>query len=320
MLAFFCIQYIIYIVYKILYTKPLRYMEDIMDYGCQSMVGKIKSVLLKRPSEAFISQEHLNNNFEKFYYFGCPDYEKASIEYKAFEKIITDNVENVYFLPKDERAGLDSVYTHDSLKVTSKGAIYFAMAKELRSKEYLAAEEYLKSIGVPTLGYITYPGKMEGGDIVWLDERTVAIGRGYRTNDEGIIQFKELVKDIVDEVIVVPMPHGEGIDACLHLMSIISMVDNDLAVVYSKYMPVFFRELLIERGIKLIEVSDKEYDYLGSNVLALAPRVCVLLEGNPEIKQKLIDEGCNVLTYEGYEMSYRGTGGPTCLTHPIHRL
>lgn len=291
-----------------------------MEYGCQSMVGKIKSILIKRPTEAFISQENLNNNYEKFCYFGCPEYDKTLIEYETFENIIKDNVENVYYLPQDERTGLDSIYTHDPLKITSKGAIYFPMGKELRSKEYMATEEYLKSIGVPTLGYIKSPGKMEGGDVVWLDEKTVAVGRGYRTNDEGIRQFKELVKDFVDEVIIVPMPHGDGVDACLHLMSIISMVAEDLAVVYSKYMPVFFRELLISRKIKLIEVNDKEYDYLGSNVLALAPRVCVLLDGNSDIKQNLIDEGCMVYSYQGHEMSYRGTGGPTCLTCPITRI
>lgn len=291
-----------------------------MKYGCHSMVGKVESILLKRPTEAFISQENLNKTYEEFRYFGCPDYEKTLVEYEKFENIIKSNVENVYFLPQDDRTGLDSIYTHDPLKVTKKGAIYFPMGKQLRSKEFLATEEFLKSIGVPTLGYIKSPGKMEGGDVVWLDEKTVAIGRGYRTNDEGIRQFKELVKDFVDEVIVVPMPHGDGVDACLHLMSIISMVADDLAVVYSKYMPVFFRELLIDRGIKLVEVNDKEYDYLGSNVLALAPRICVLLEGNPDIKQKLVDEGCTVYTYEGHEMSYRGTGGPTCLTHPITRV
>lgn len=289
-------------------------------YGCQSMVNKIQSVLIKRPSEAFISQENLNNSYEKFRYFGCPDYEKSITEYRNFENIITENIENVYYLPKDDRTGLDSIYTHDPLKITQKGAIYFPMGKVLRSKEYEATEEILKSLGIPTLGYIKSPGKMEGGDVVWLDEKTVAIGRGYRTNDEGIRQFKELVKDFVDDFIIVPMPHGDGEDACLHLMSIISMVAEDLAVVYSKYMPVFFRELLIARGIKLIEVSDKEYDYLGSNVLALAPRVCIILDGNPEIKQKLLNEGCTVYTYEGHEMSYKGTGGPTCLTCPILRI
>lgn len=291
-----------------------------MKYGCQSMVKKIESILIKRPEEVFISQDNLNDNYEKFCYFGCPDYKKTLSEYEIFEKIIKENVENVYYLPQDDRTGLDSIYTHDPLKITSKGAIYFPMGKELRGKEFMATEEYLKSIGIPTLGYIKSPGKMEGGDVVWLSERTVAIGRGYRTNDEGIRQFEELVKDIVDEIIVVPMPHGDGVDACLHLMSIISMVSDDLAVVYSKYMPVFFRELLISRNIKLIEVNDKEYNYLGSNVLALAPRVCVLLDGNPEIKHKLVDEGCTVYSYQGHEMSFRGTGGPTCLTCPITRV
>ena len=291
-----------------------------MKYGCQSMVRKIESILIKRPEQAFISQDNLNEDYEKYCYFGCPNYEKTLAEYETFEKIIKENVENVYYLPQDQRAGLDSIYTHDPLKITSKGAIYFPMGKELRSKEFMATEEFLKSIGVPTLGYIKSPGKMEGGDVVWLDEKTVAIGRGYRTNDEGICQFKELVKDIVDEVIVVPMPHGDGVDACLHLMSIISLIADDLAVVYSKYMPVFFRELLIERNIKLIEVNDKEYDYLGSNVLALAPKVCLVLDGNPEIKQKLIHEGCTVYSYQGQELSFRGTGGPTCLTRPITRV
>ncbi len=291
-----------------------------MKYGCQSMVGKIDSILIKRVSEAFVSQDNLNRTYEDFCYFGCPDYEKAAAEYEKFEAIIKENVPHVYYLPQDERGGLDSIYTHDPLKVTSKGAIYFPMGKQLRSREYQATRAYLESIGIPTLGEIKAPGKMEGGDVVWLDEKTVAIGRGYRTNDEGIRQFKELTKDIVEEYVIVPMPHGEGEDACLHLMSIISMVDQDLAVVYSKFMPVFFRELLLERGMKLLEVDDKEYDYLGSNVLALAPRVCVVLDGNPEIRKLLEAEGCKVYAYEGQEMSYRGTGGPTCLTCPLTRL
>lgn len=290
-----------------------------MNFGCQSMVKKIDTILMKRPEAAFVSQEHLNENWEKFAYFGCPDYEKVLQEYDAFEKIVKDHVENVYFLPCDERTGLDSIYAHDSLKVTSRGAIYFPMGKALRSQERLAAEEFLKSHGVPTLGYITSPGKMEGGDVLWIDEKTVAIGRGYRTNDEGIRQFKELTKDFIDEYIIVPMPHGDGEDACLHLMSIISFVDTDKAVVYSKYMPVFFREYLLKRGIQLIECGDAEYDYLGTNLLALEPGVCILIDGCPEIRKKIEDTGVKVYTYEGKELSYRGTGGPTCLTCPVCR-
>ena len=291
-----------------------------MKYGCQSMVGKIESILIKKPEQAFISQEHLNETREEFKYFGCPDNEKVLDEYKVFEKYITENVENVYYLPQDDRTGLDSIYTHDPLKITKKGAIYFPMGKVLRGREYQATREFLEGIGVPTLGEIKAPGKMEGGDVLWIDEKTVAIGRGYRTNDEGIRQFKELTKDIIDEYIIVPMPHGDGVDACLHLMSIISFVDVDKAVVYSKYMPVFFREYLIDRGIQLIEAEDDEYDYLGTNLLALEPGKVILIDGCPKIEGKLRDMGIEVMTYEGREVSYRGTGGPTCLTCPITRL
>lgn len=291
-----------------------------MAYGCQSMTGEIRSVLLKRVSEAFISQKNLDATYEAFRYLGCPNYEKAAAEYAAFAKIIEEHVPEVHYLPEDDRTGLDSIYTHDPLKVTKKGAVYFPMGKPLRGREWMASKAYLESIGIPTLGRIEAPGKMEGGDVVWLDERTVAIGRGYRTNDEGIRQFRELTKDFVERFIVVPMPHGEGEDACLHLMSVISMVDRDLAVVYSKFMLVFFRELLLERGIRLLEVDDEEYERLGSNVLALAPRVCLALGGNPRIKASLEGEGCKVYTYEGYNLSYLGTGGPTCLTHPLARL
>lgn len=291
-----------------------------MKYGCQSMVGKIESILIKKPEQAFISQENLNKTWEEFKYFGCPDYETVLKEYAVFEKYIKENVENVYYLPQDERTGLDSIYTHDPLKITKKGAIYFPMGKALRSKEYLATKAYLENIGVPTLGEIKAPGKMEGGDVLWIDEKTVAIGRGYRTNDEGIRQFKELTKDIVDEYIIVPMPHGEGEDACLHLMSIISFVDTDKAVVYSKFMPVFFREYLLEKGFMLIEADDDEYDYLGTNLLALEPGKVILIKGCSKIEKKLKDLGLTVMTYEGKELSYRGTGGPTCLTCPITRL
>ena len=290
-----------------------------MDYGCQSMVGKIQAILVKHPKDAFISQQNLENTYEEFNYIGCPNYETVLNEYEIFEKIIKKHVETVYYLPMNDSVGLDSIYTHDSLKVTKKGAIYCPMGKVLRGKEGIATEEYLKSIGIPTLGHIKAPGKMEGGDIVWIDEKTVAIGRGYRTNTEGIEQFKELTKDFIEEYIIVDMPHADGESECLHLMSIISMIDNDLAVVYSKYMPIRFRNFLKERGMKLLEVDDEEYGYLGSNVLALAPRVCIVIEGVPRIKKLMEEEGCKVFVYPGKELSYRGTGGPTCLTCPLDR-
>lgn len=290
-----------------------------MKYGCQSMVDKITGIMIKHPNQAFKNQEHINENYEGCKYYGIPDFQKCQEEYKVFEDILKENVENIYYLPEDDDTNLDSIYAHDSLKITKKGAIYFNMSKDVRKGEAKAAEKYLQSLGVPTLGYIEEPGRMEGGDVLWLGDNKVAIGLGYRTNEEGISQFKELTKDFIDEVITVPLPHAVGSDEVLHLMSLISPVADDLAVVYSKYMPIFFREMLIENGIELLEVDDDEYDYLGCNVLTLAPKVCVLIEGIPKIQKKLEDAGCKVYTYPGEEISIKGTGGATCFTSPIHR-
>jgi N-dimethylarginine dimethylaminohydrolase len=160
---------------------------------------------------------------------------------------------------------------------------------------------------------------MEGGDVVWLNERTLAVGRGYRTNAEGIRQLEEMTAGMVDRFIEVPLPHADGADACLHLMSLISLIDRDLAVVYSRYLPVFFRKILMNMEIELIDVPDDEYERLGTNVLALAPRRCLYPAGNPETLANMTRAGARVFTYPAEEISLKGTGGPTCLTCPVLR-
>src|ERR1043165_1285659 len=150
---------------------------------------------------------------------------------------------------------------------------------------------------------ITPPGLLEGGDVVWVDRRTVAVGRGYRTNDEGIAQLRLLLADSIDELFVVPLPHWRGAGDVFHLMSIISPVDRDLAVVYSPLMPIPFREWLIERGIALVEVPDAEFESMGANVLALAPRRCLMVAGNPKTRAAIERAGAEVIEYEGTEIS-----------------
>src|SRR5699024_5843833 len=152
-----------------------------------------------------------------------------------------------------------------------------------------------------------------------IDERTIAVGRGFRTNDEAINQLRKIMKPFVDEFIEVQLPYDRGPEECLHLMSFISIVDEDLAVVYSPLMPVFFRELLVKRGFTFIEVNAQEYEQLGCNVLALGPRICVLPQGNHEVKRNLELAGAQVYEYKGDEITYKGTGGPTCLTSPVVR-
>jgi N-dimethylarginine dimethylaminohydrolase len=192
------------------------------------------------------------------------------------------------------------------------------MGKRARQDEPAEQRRLFEALGVPVAGTIAGPGQIEGGDVVWFDARTVAVGRGYRTNDEGIAQFRTMLGDSVD-VIVVPLPHYRGPADVFHLMSIVSPVDADLAVVYSPLMPVPFREWLSARGIGFVEVPDGEFGSMGANVLAVAPRRVVMLDGNPVTRQRLESAGVEVDTYDGSEISVKGGGGPTCLTRPLAR-
>jgi arginine deiminase len=286
---------------------------------CQSMYKKLDMVIVKHPKDAFIHQDHLSNEWKKFNYIQEPHFSKAEQEYEKFLSILRQHVRHIEFLPHSELVGLDSLYAHDPVKFTAKGAIILKSGKTLRQPEAEVYKQFLLEKEIPIIGELTGEAMADGGDLVWLDDRTLLVGRGYRTNDEAIEQLKEMTKDLVDEFIVVQLPHDQGESECLHLMSFISLVDEDLAVVHSRLMPVFLRQLLMKRGIKLIEVPEEEYHQLGCNVLAIAPRVCVMVSESPYTKQQLIEAGATVYEYEGHEISYLGTGGPTCLTCPVIR-
>jgi N-dimethylarginine dimethylaminohydrolase len=290
-----------------------------MKYGCSSEVGEIKTLLLKHPREAFISQENIDEQWEGLNYQECPDFEKAISEYGNFVALIQKFVSDIHYLPQSQDTGLDSIYVHDPVIITERGAILCRMGKVERDGEPIAVGEFLKDLKIPILGEIKSPGKLEGGDVVQFDEQTWAVGQGYRTNAEGIRQLKELTKDFIEEILVVPLPHWEGPEDVLHLMSFISPVNQNCALVYSRLMPVPFRQWLLQRGMKLIEVPDEEYESMASNVLAIDPKACVILEGNPRTKNLLQNAGMEVLEYVGDEISRKGAGGPTCLTRPLYR-
>ncbi len=285
----------------------------------QSEIGAIKSILLKHPRDAFESQQNVSSQWESLNYLGLPDYEKALKEYDNFVSLLGQTVSDFHYLPKSDLAGPDSMYVHDPVIITQNGAILCNMGKSQRRDEPQACGQFLAEIGVPVLGAITGEGKLEGGDVVWLDQRTAAVGEGYRTNAEGIKQLRKLTDGLVDEIVAVALPHWDGPSDVLHLMSMISPIDNDLALVYSRLMPVPFRQWLIKRGIKLLEVPDEEYPTMGCNVLAVAPRECIVLAGNPQTKSMLESENVIVKEYAGEEISKKGAGGPTCLTRPLLR-
>lgn len=290
-----------------------------MDVGSQSEVTPIRSILLKHPRDAWKSQANVDAQYQALNYLDRPDFEKAVAEYDQFIKLLSTRSDEIYLLPPDDNTSLDSIYTHDPVIITAAGAILCNMGKDARKGEPEAVGTFLESLGVPIIGAISGDGRLEGGDVVWLDERTLAVGLGYRTNVVGIGQLRKLTVDLVDEFIVVPLPHWDGPGDVLHLMSMVSPVDHDCAVVYSRMMPVVFRQRLLNRGMNLVEVPDEEYDSMACNILATAPGRCLMLAGNPQTFQNLSEAGIEVTEYTSAEISRKGAGGPTCLTRPLWR-
>ena len=284
----------------------------------QSDTALLRRVLLKHARDAFVDQSRVNGQWTSLNYLERPDFTRACGESDAFAALLESLGVAVAWMPPGD-VGLDSLYVRDASVVSDGGVILCSMGKEARRGEPEALETAYRALGVPVLGRIVGAGRLEGGDVTWLDGRTVAVGRGYRTNDEGIRQFSQLLGDVVDEVVVVPLPHWNGPTDVFHLMSVISPVADDLALVYSPLLPVPFREKLLAMGMGLVEVPDEEFDTMGCNVLAVGPRRVVAAAGSPETRRRLEAAGVEVNVYSGAEISVKGCGGPTCLTRPLER-
>jgi N-dimethylarginine dimethylaminohydrolase len=281
---------------------------------------KLEKVYLKSAKEAFQSEEILKNEWKELNYLSKPVFSSALKEYENFESIFKQNDIEVYHFPLNKNVKMDSIYCRDASIITNFGVIICNMGKEGRINEPKVQLEEYQQKNQAILGQIKSPGTLEGGDVAWLDEKTLAVGYSYRTNEAGIIQLKELLEPKGISVLVVDLPHYRGKEDVFHLMSILSPVDKDLAVVYSPLMPIKFRNELLKRGFQLIEVPEVEFDSMGCNVLAISPRECVMVEGNPITRGLLEKAGCRVTTYLGKEISVKGGGGPTCLTRPLVRI
>ncbi|MDX1523247.1 MAG: arginine deiminase family protein, partial [Anaerolineae bacterium] len=213
----------------------------------------------------------------------------------------------------------DSIFVFDPAIITDRGAIILRMGKALRRGEEAAMTRRLEALDIPIYYTLHGDARAEGGDLLWLDAHTLAVGQGFRTNAKGLRQLEIVMADLGVTVIPVELPYYAGPAACLHLLSLISIVDEKLAVIYSPLLSVPFWQYLQARGFTFIEVPDEEFATLGPNVLALAPGQCLMLEGNPITQQRLAAAGCEVLTYKGNEISLKAEGGATCLTRPILR-
>jgi len=283
-------------------------------YGCENMVGRLRRVLVCRPGSAYGDADP-----QRWHYSSRPDLETAQREHDALVDILRASGADVLHQDNAPADCADAIFVHDSSIVTAAGAIVLNMGKPLRRDEPQAIAETFRRMRIPIVARLEGEQRAEGGDLLWLDERTLAVGQGFRTNAAGLYRLAEILTATGVDVIPVPLPRYGGPDGCLHLMSLISLVDRDLALVYPPLIPVPFWQELERRGFDFVEVPQGEFATMGPNALALASRDCVVLDGNPVTRQRLEAAGCRVHPYAGRELSAKSEGGPTCLTRPLLR-
>ena len=284
-------------------------------YGAQGMVGRLRRVVMRRPGEAMTEADPV-----EWHYTGAIDLEEARSAHDAFADALRDwDVEVLYHeepLPDHS----DSVFVFDPVLVTDRGTLVLSMGKKKRRGEEEPLARALQDCGVPVYGRLSGAARAEGGDTLWLDHDTLAVGRGFRTNAEGVRQLRDLLAPLGVTVLDYDLPYYTGPEACLHLLSLISPVDVDLAVAYPPLMPTAFWAELRRRGVRLLEVPEDEFSRTqATNVLTVAPRRCIMLDGNPATRQLLEMADCEVVTFPGAPLSLKAEGGPTCLTRPVWR-
>jgi dimethylargininase len=280
-------------------------------FGCQSMTGRLERVLVKPPApEAWAA-------WRAYGWHAEPDPVGLQEEHEALRALLAEAGAEVVVGRTGGASNPDAIYAYDPALVSDEGAVLLMPCKEGRRREPEEMAVDFMEARVPLAGQLAFPATVEGGDTVWLDERTLLVGRGYRTNDAGIRSLRDLLPEVA--VVSFDLPHHRGAGEVLHLMSFLSPLDTDLAVVYLPLMPVRLVEILQGRGIEFVEVPDEEFETMGPNVLALGPRVALALEGNDETRRRMEAAGVDVRVYRGDEISRKGDGGPTCLTRPVLR-
>lgn len=276
----------------------------------QSMTAPLRRVLVRPPGTDF-------SRWREYGWLAKPAEKQIAQEHEGLCAALQEAGAEVVRGTSAVDSNPDAIYVFDPAFVTDAGAILLRPGKEARRGEVEAMRADFEAAGVPIAAELTEPALAEGGDVFWLDERTLVVGLGYRTNEAGAEALRAALPGV--EVITVDLPHYDGRGHCMHMLTLISPLDSDLALVYLRLLPVRLVERLEARGVELVEVPDEEFDTMGCNVLALGPRKALALEGNPETRRRMEAAGVNVRTYTGEELSRKGEGGPTCLTLPLQR-
>ncbi len=279
-------------------------------YGAQSMTGRLERVLVRPPLAE--DAEH----WDAYGWRAAPDHAAAAAEHELLCGIL-ESAGAELVVSRHDPGNPDAIYVYDPVLVGAEGAVLLRPGKEGRRGEPEAISSSLTAADVPVASRLEEPVLAEGGDTVWLDERTLLVGIGYRTNAAAVPALRHAFPGV--DVVGFDLPHWNGRREVLHLMSFLSPLDRDLALVYPRLAPVRLLELLAERAIEIVEVPDEEFETQGPNVLALGPRHALALEGNPETRRRMERAAVDVVVYRGEEISKKGDGGPTCLTRPLLR-
>ena len=284
-----------------------------------SMVGTLQRVLVCSPHTAGWDQPERVARWRDLGFHHAPDFATAQAQHETLcRELAAAGAEILEFAPAPELS-LDAAYTHDASLATDFGLIVMRPGKPNRVFEGQHHGAYCLRFGMPTLAEILAPGTTEAGDILWLDSKTLLVGHGYRTNTAGIAQLRALLAPKGVTVLSAPLPHGPGPSACLHLMSLISLLDEQTALVDLPWLAVATVELLKSRGYRFIQIDDSERDTLACNVLALGGKRLLAIEENRKTNDRLRQAGFDVRTFPGGELCINGSGGPTCLTRPLLR-
>jgi len=288
-------------------------------YNGHFMVETLRRVLVCSPQIAGWDDPARAERWRELGFSHRPDFAVAQAQHDALCRILEEAGAEVIHLSASATLTLDAVYTHDASAPTDFGLIPMNPGKASRVPEARHHLDLCKGLGIPMLGAVNSPGTSEAGDIVWLDAKTVLVGRGHRTNAAGIGQLRALLQPLGVEVLSAPLPHGQGPCACLHLMSLISLLDENTALVDLPWLAVETVELLQARGYGSVEMDTSERETLACNVLSLGEGRSVALAENEKTNLRLRAAGFEVYTFPGSEICINGGGGPTCLTRPLLR-
>jgi dimethylargininase len=280
-------------------------------FGGQNMTATLRRVLVRPPGSVGFATWH------EYGWRSEPNVTKLAEEHEAFCSALGAGGAEVVFAETPVPADPDAIYVFDPAMVCDRGAIVLRPGKEGRSVETDAIAADLEQAGVPIAARLDAPACADGGDTIWLEEGTLLVGRGFRTNGDGIHALQAALPGV--QVLAFDLPYLHGSEVVLHLLSLLSPLDDDLVVAYLPLLPVRLVQLIQELEIRIVEVPDDEFETMGPNVLALAPRVALALEGNVETRKRLERAGVDVSVYRGDEISRKGDGGPTCLTRPLLR-